>query len=84
MAQMITASVCIPVFWATGWIYSITVVNTVTLITVVQTAFAAWRADSPNPEDVMASGSMLVSRPPMTSEDVEGLLVELDRRAARR
>jgi hypothetical protein len=49
LIQIAAATVCLPVFWVTGWIYSVAVVNTVTLVTVIQTAFAAWRADSPNP-----------------------------------
>lgn len=51
VVQMAVGAVCLPLFWATGWIYSIAVVNTITLVTFIQTAFAAWRADSPNPRE---------------------------------
>lgn len=49
--QMTAAAICLPVFWATGWIYSVAVVNTVTLFTVWQGGFTAWRADSPSPDE---------------------------------
>jgi hypothetical protein len=39
--------VAIPIFWRTGWIYSIAALNTISLWTLAKTEFTAWRADVP-------------------------------------
>lgn len=37
----------IPVFFRTGWIHSVTAVNTLSLIALAEACMAAWRSDVP-------------------------------------